>query len=381
MPAPTLRLADFILENMERILQAWEDFASTVLPAGQAMDSTELRDHAGQMLAAIAKDLCTSQTRNQRIVKSHGKALTVRGETAAETHALTRLMSGFTIDQMISEYRALRTSVLMLWSGHMKERGQFELEDMTRFNEAIDQALAESVARYSQAVRESEHIFLGILGHDLRTPLGAIGMAAELLTHSKQLDSHHQKIVSRIDNSVGRAKNIVEALLDFTRSHLGGGIPVKRINTDLFAVCNAMVEEIRGHYPRRCILFESPGQMIGKFDPERMEQVFSNLIENAVKHGSAAAPVTVCLHASGKEIEFSVMNEGEAIPESDLLTIFNPMARHSEYASRDRGSSAGLGLGLYIAQEIVTAHQGKIEVRSTPESGTTFCVRLPRHHG
>lgn len=214
---------------MERILQAWEDFAATVVPAAHTMNSLELRDHAGQMLAAIAKDLRTSQTLKQQIVKSHGKASVVQGETAAEIHALTRLMSGFTIDQMISEYRALRTSVLMLWSGHIKERVQFELEDMTRFNEAIDQALAESVARYSQAVRESQNIFLAILGHDLRTPLGAIGMAAELLTHNKELDSRHHKIMSRIDSSVGRAKNIVETLLDFTRSHLGGGIPIKRI--------------------------------------------------------------------------------------------------------------------------------------------------------
>lgn len=120
--------------------------------------------------------------------------------------------------------------------------------------------------------------------------------------------------------------------------------------------------------------------MIGKFDPDRMEQVFSNLIENAVKHGSDAAPVTVRLQDNGEEIEFSVTNVGEVISASDLLTIFNPMARHSEYASRERGSSAGLGLGLYIAQEIVNGHQGKIEVNSTPESGTTFCVRLTRDH-
>lgn len=380
MSVATIRLADFIVDNMEQILQAWEDFAATVVPAAHAMDCTELRDHAAQMLAAIARDLRTTQTSKQQIAKSHGKGPVIEGETAAETHALTRLMSGFTIDQMISEYRALRTSVLMLWSRNMKDGLQFELEDMTRFNEAIDQALAESVARYSQAVRESQNIFLGILGHDLRTPLGAISMAAELLAHSKDLDSRQQKIVSRIDNSVGRAKNIVETLLDFTRSHLGGGIPVKRINTDLAAICSAMVDEVNAHHPTHRIVFESSGEVTGMFDPDRMEQVFSNLIENAVKHGGNTAPVMVRLQATGNEIEFSVMNEGEVISESDRLTIFNPMARHSEYASRDRGSSAGLGLGLYIVQEIVTAHQGRIDVESNRESGTVFRVCLTRDH-
>jgi signal transduction histidine kinase len=372
-----MRLADFILANLEPILQAWEEFAKTILPATKSMKSAELRDHAEHMLRTIAADLRISQTSEEQITKSHGRGKRGKDDTAAETHALARLMSGFTIDQMVSEYRALRASVLLLWSQRIKESVEFELEDMTRFNEAIDQAVAESVARFSWAVNESQHIFLGILGHDLRTPLGAISLGAEVLLHAEDLDTRHTKVASRIYASVGRAKSIVDSLLDFTRSHFGGGIPIERTVTNLTAICQGMIEEIRAYHPDRTILFEAREQLTGLFDADRMEQVFCNLIENAVQHGADTTPVTVSLQADEGGLVFAVHNEGAAIAENDIPQIFNPMNLHSRHATSDNSSKSGLGLGLYIANEIVIAHRGTIEVNSLPETGTTFSVRLP----
>nr|BFE96013.1 hypothetical protein GCM10020185_65490 [Pseudomonas brassicacearum subsp. brassicacearum] len=144
-----MRLADFILDNIEPILQAWEDFAKTITPASIGMDSVALRDHAEQMLRTIAADLRTSQTRKEAIAKSHGEAPTADAETAAETHAVIRQSSGFTVEQMVSEYRALRTSVLMLWMPHTQLDHKQVMDDLIRFNEAVDQALAESVVSYS----------------------------------------------------------------------------------------------------------------------------------------------------------------------------------------------------------------------------------------
>lgn len=371
-----MRLADFILANLEPILQAWEDFASTLQPASGSMDSAQLRDHAQQMLEAIAKDLATPQSPAEQAAKSRGAAIRHIHDTAAETHAVTRLASGFTVEQLVAEYRALRASVLLLWSQRIKDGIEFELEDMMRFNEAIDQATAESVVRYSASVAESQHLFLGILGHDLRTPLGAISLGAELLLRSEDLDSRHTKVASRIFSSVGRAKSIVDSLLDFTRSHFGGGIPIQRRESDLTAICKAMVEEVRAYHPDRTIVFDADGPLVGSFDAERMEQVVCNILENAVQHGIESAPVSLGLQSDGIEAALSVTNQGTPIAQEDIPNIFNPMSNLPLRMRDGVRASSGVGLGLYIAREIVIAHGGNIEVSSAPE-GTSFTVRIP----
>lgn len=175
-----MRLADFIILNIEPILQQREDFAKTLTPAANGMNSLALRDHAERMLHAIAIDLGTSQSDEARILKSHGAAFGMEEVTSAETHAEARQASGFTIGQMIAEYRALRTSVLMLWMPPDHVSKVEEIADVIRFNEAIDQALAESVVTYTNAVDAARNVFLGVLGHDLRSPLGAISLSAEV---------------------------------------------------------------------------------------------------------------------------------------------------------------------------------------------------------
>lgn len=372
-----MRLAHFIIDNLEPILQAWEDFARTITPATNVMNSDELRDHAEQMLRAIATDLQTPQTAAEQIDKSKGNSPEKEDETAAETHAVTRLVAGFTIDQMVSEYRALRSSVLRQWLRQIKSGTDFEVEDMTRFNEAIDQALAESIASYSRAVNASRNIFLGILGHDLRTPLGAILLGSEVLLRADEMGIRQTKIATRIYTSVKRANKIVGDLLDFTRSQIGTGIPIQLAETSLAVICESMVEEVRAYHPECNIVYESSGELVGQFDAARMEQVFSNLIGNAVQHGNETAPIVVSLQADEDWAVFSVRNQGEPIADEAIPYLFNPMSRHSQYAADEHGPSSGLGLGLFIASEIVAAHHGRIEVESKADHGTVFTVRLP----
>lgn len=371
-----MRLATFILDNLEPILQSWEDFARTILGT-RSMDTDALRDHAEQMLRTIADDLSTSQSKAQQFDKSIGKTHKSSGETAAQSHAVLRHGAGFSINEMVSEYRALRSSVLSKWLQVIKSGTDFEVEDMTRFNEAIDQALAESVDAYSQTVKGTRNVFLAILGHDLRTPLGAIQLGAEVLLLDGSLGPKPTMLASRIYTSVKRANKIVNDLLDFTRSQSGAGIPVHRVETNLAAVCEGMAEEVLAYHPDRNILCETSGNLNGPFDAARMEQVFSNLIGNAVQHGSATSQIRVALHAEQAHAVFSVHNQGEPIAEDAIADIFNPMSRHSQYAAAEHGPHSGLGLGLYIASEIVAAHQGSIHVESNAEQGTTFIVRLP----
>jgi len=278
---------------------------------------------------------------------------------------------------MIAEYRALRTSVLVLWMPPNDISKDKEISDVIRFNEAIDQALAESVVSYSVAVDAARNVFLGILGHDLRSPLGAISLSAEVLLGANDLAPKQTKNVSRIFTSVKRATKIVGDLLDFTRTQLGSGIPVRKSEGDLVNACEDMVEEAKAYHPERHIDLMVHGNVRGEFDRSRIEQVVSNLISNAIQHGDTEAPITVTLESDQDVAVLSIHNAGDPIDEGALTSIFNPMIRHLKSGNIEYGSGAGLGLGLYIASAIVSAHQGSIEVHSVAGEGTTFRVRLP----
>lgn len=371
-----MRLSRFIREHLESIVQEWENFARTMDTPGKPLDNHALRDHAEQMLMAIAADLDTAQSAQQQADKSQGHG-PASDDSAAHSHAITRLMAGFTIDQVVSEFRALRACVVLQWMAAVKAGARFEVDDMIRFNEAIDQALAESIASYTAAVDASRNIFLGILGHDLRSPLSAILLGADVLLRTDELGARATKIASRIYSSVKRASQIVGDLLDFTRSQLGPGIPIKRTSIDLTVTCERIVDESRTVHPEASIVFNSLERAEGDFDGARMEQVFSNLISNALQHGDRHMPVTVTLTQADEALVFSVHNSGTPIPDEILPFIFNPMGRYSPHSPVDYGPSASLGLGLYIAAEIVAAHAGTINVSSNLESGTTFVVQLP----
>ena len=375
-PDTPVRLADFILANREPILQKWEDFAKTILPEAH-MDRRKLRDHADQMLKSIAVDLKTAQTDQEQALKSRGLEPHSKNDSAAEIHAQDRLESGFSMEQMISEYRALRASVLSLWSHEIKTGIAFEIEDMTRFNEAIDQMLAESVGQYSNSVDQANNLFLAILGHDLRTPLGAIGLGAEIMLRSKEIGSKYTKISTRIYHSSRRAGKIVEDLLDFTRANSSAGLSVKPTPTNLKDVCEGIIEELRIYHPERTILFVAEGQFDGNFDSTRVEQAFCNLVDNAAKHGAIDSVVAIEMRSEQSSALLSVHNSGLPIDADDLPHIFDPMTRYSKFAADEEGPTSGLGLGLYIAHQIVTAHNGTIEVISNADQGTTFLVRLP----
>lgn len=371
-----MRLSSFLIKNIEPILQEWENFARTILTDCKPLDSEGLRDHAELMLRAIADDLRTHQTRQEQVEKSKGLAAT-EDDSAAKIHAITRLMAGFTIEQVTSEFRALRTSVISHWMRHVKAGEEFEVEDMIRFNEAIDQALAESISSYAAAVQASRDVFLGVLGHDLRTPLSAILLGADVLLRTDDLGTRATKIASRIYASVKRASHIVGDLLDFTRSQIGGGIPINRVLMDIAPACERIIDESRAVYPEAHIVVTMVECVEGEFDGGRLEQVFSNLIGNAVQHGADHSPITVTLARTDETVQFTVHNMGTPIPSDVLTFIFNPMGRYSPEASMENGPYASLGLGLFIVDQIVSAHNGSIEVSSDPEMGTKFVVEIP----
>jgi len=170
---------------------------------------------------------------------------------------------------------------------------------------------------------------------------------------------------------------MVNDLLDLARCNLGTGIPVRTEKTDLTSVCHSVVNELTTGHPKAQIIFTDSGTVTGQYDPSRLAQAFSNLIGNAVRHGKAQSPIKVTLSGDGATACFCVQNYGELIPTNALASLFNPNRRFSKYSEGEQGTSSGLGLGLFIAAQIVEGHGGKIEVESTLEQGTTFRVSLP----
>ena len=363
-----MRLSAFILENLEPILQEWEDFARSIQPPHRSMDVIELRDHAKEMLEEIAADLAADGT-----ALADGDA---GADRASHIHAETRLKSGFNIEQLVSEYRALRASVLRLWMAREKSAAWFEVEDMCRFNDALDKALADSVARYSAIVRRSEDIFLGIVGHDLRTPLQYMSMGAEFLMRSERSDPQLIQLGARMFGSTARMGQIIDNLLDFTRSRTSG-IHIEPQPADLALISEQVADEFRFSDPSRAIETEVHGDVTGRWDAGRIGQVYQNLIGNALQHGADDAFVTVRTAADGDMVVITVHNFGAPIPEAELAGIFDPLRRYTD-KDAEKSKQMNLGLGLYIVREIVTAHGGRITLSSSAEEGTTFTVKLPR---
>ena len=376
-----MRLADFILTSREPILAEWEAFARTCVPASGGMDITALRDHADEMLTVIAADLATPQGRLAQAEKSKGRAPAEepRLTTAAEEHGAGRAESGFTVGQMVAEYRALRASVVRLWTHAQGPLAAAEVEDLTRFNEAIDQALAESVTRYTQDIDESKEMFLAILGHDLRTPLGASLMASRFMLDTGELSEPHATLTARIAASSTRMLEMVGDLLDFTRSRLGGGIPITRADVNVGRVVHDVVDELAAAHPRRTLTVDGRGAQHAAWDAARIRQALTNLVGNALEHGIPGEPVGVELRGTPDDVTIAIHNRGATIPAALIEGIFRPMkGRAARANAAATGPLGNLGLGLYIADRIVHAHRGRIAVESSPALGTTFTVHLPR---
>ena len=221
-----------------------------------------------------------------------------------------------------------------------------------------------------------ERQLIGIVSHDLRNPLNAISLAAGALLKSEDLEERHRRNAIRVLTAAERATRMIRDLLDFTQARQGGGIPLNRRAADLHELVHTVLDEVQATHPERTLLVEQSGDGTGAWDPDRLAQVITNLLGNAIQYSPPDAPVKVTTRGEVDAVVLEVHNAGPPIAPELLGRIFEPMERGSHTQPGRSGRS--IGLGLFIVRHIVLAHGGRVSVRSLVEEGTTFTVLLPR---
>lgn len=244
-----MKLATFIISHMDDIVAEFVTFARSLAPASLGNSVVELQDHAREILLTIAAGLDVDQTAKQKHDKSVGQVSVMKGPvTAAASHGADRQSGGYTLPQVTAEYRALRASVLRLWMPTVKTVTKSTAEEMSLFHEGMDQALQESAIQYAHKTDRARDTFLAILGHDLRSPLATMTMAGTYLTRAGEGTERTAQIGARVKRSAMAMTTMVNDLLEYARTELGGKMPVAPSLGDLRDICRSKLHRQRAEH-------------------------------------------------------------------------------------------------------------------------------------
>ncbi|HUR19525.1 MAG TPA: HAMP domain-containing sensor histidine kinase, partial [Vicinamibacterales bacterium] len=335
-----MRLADFILAHIEPILGEWEAFARHIWPTGATVEPPELRDHAHAILRATAFDMQAAQTSAQQAEKAKGagRPWDESGPLARASsfHGTGRAMSGFDLWAVIAEYRALRASVLRLWRESGPTPDLRDVDDVTRFNESIDESLTDAVRSYAhqaerdraallaseqaarmeaEAANRAKDMFLATLSHEMRTPLNAIVGWLSLLRHEDAEAKHFREGLVVIERNTKAQMHLIDDLLDVSRI-VSGKLRLDIAPCELADVINAGVNAVRPAAEARGITVDvqmDPLARGASCDGGRIQQVVWNLVSNAVKFTPKGGRVAVILRRATSSIEIEVRDDGQGI--------------------------------------------------------------------
>lgn len=361
---------EFLTRERNRIMAEWER-AIREEPRPIRLEDSALRDDLPEFLDALAAWLKAADAPAGGMLQG-----------LPVTHAKQRLKQAYQLGQLISEFRVLRAVLLrlLLQAEAEEQAGVAGSEGMegrvvalARLNAGLDQAISDSVEYFVAERERVRERFIGVLGHDLRTPLGAIVMSADHMLRSGRLPSGLDRAAGRIARNAERMSRMVRDLLDLSRGRLGDGIPISTTSrVDLSEVCHAAVEDAILANPDREITVSASGDLWGAWDRDRALQAVGNLLANALRHGEGPVAVTAACVDDNAVVQ--VTNRGDPIAEDRIPTLFDPFQRGEDVA----GKRDGLGLGLYIVSEVMRAHGGTVAVSSSGEHGTTFTLTWPR---
>lgn len=372
-------MQDFVRARMEEILSRFCGDASARVP--EAPLTQQQVENVHRLLLALAQaNLWGPATRGAATSSDDpqwdsGQTVTIR--TCADSHARSRLKQQVPLGDVIAELMSLQRIVVGMWLED-ETADEVSKSDFMSFVARMDDAIRQCIVAYNERVARLRELFLGALGHDLRTPLATILTGSEYLLKSEQLEGEALKLAVRLRNSAQRMQGMLDDLVDFTRTRLGNQLPLKVARVNLADLVAQVVSEISISSPGRSVEVDAMQEMWGDWDEARLHRLLSNLLSNALQYGDPASPVELRARPSGdgSAAELSVRNQGEPIPAELLANIFDPLVRGTISSDERRMRDKGMGLGLYICRQVAKAHGGVIAV-SSGDSGTEFVVRLP----
>jgi signal transduction histidine kinase len=357
-PAAVSVLADYLRAHKQALTTEYAREARNESSDLRGLPLSQLVDHFPEFLGAFADWIEGRDATTARYV-----------EALAEGHALQRLSIGFDLGGLVAEYAAMRR-VLMRHLLSIDTPGD-RTAALLRVDEGLDRAIWESVRRYSAARDKLRDRFLGILGHDLRSPLQSALLSARLVERGGLDQEQLRAALARVVRGVTRMNGMVGDLLEFARAQMGGTMPVRLQLTDMGELCRTVVDEAQDRSADRAITYTTDGDLRGHWDPERVRQAVANLLSNAMEHGTGPVTARAFEGDGGRAVYTVVQNPGQ-IPEAQRAQLFEPYTRQMESGRK------GLGLGLFIVQQIVLAHGGTCTVDSNAEVGTRVTLRWPR---
>lgn len=398
-----MRLADFIVANNEPILVAWERFARNMWPSALTepdADPATSRHHAEVTLQAIAEDMRPCQIAEQGTAKFQGvgEASTSGISRTSTRHGVDRRGSGLEMWAVLVEYRAMRASVMRLWRESGPQPDLSDLDDITRFNESIDQSLTEAVRSYSDQVerdrkalleddraarKEAEEanrakdMFLATLSHEMRTPLNAIVGWLTLLRMPGFAEENLAEGLDVIERNTKAQVQLIENVLDVSRI-ISGKLRLEISDCDLAKAITAGIDVVRPTADAREITLDvqlDPVVTHASCDATRIQQIVWNLLTNAIKFSDKGGTVRVTLNREQSCYQIGVSDNGQGISPELLPYVFD---RFRQADSSTRRRFGGLGLGLSIVKHLVEMHGGTVEAQSPGDGqGATFIIRLP----
>jgi len=350
-------IASFLRNEQATIARLWEREVRADQPAN-APSRPVLADHLTQFLDGLAS-----------YVEGDVEAAENAFVALVEGPALARLGYGVGLETLTREYSKLRMVLMkrLLSLGVMEPR-----DSILAMHEGMDRAIAEAMTRYAARREEVRERFITILGHDLREPIATAIISANMLAANPGIDKEHRMVASRISRACSRGQRMINDVLDFARGHLGTGIPAHPAPSEMGEIIRAATDEAVGANPQRKITCEVHGDLHGTFDRDRVHQAITNLIANAVHHTQDSIEIVAHESADGRAVVTEVISHGPPISEDDRRRIFDPFASFGDTHKR-----RGLGLGLYIVQQIALAHGGAVDVDVRPE-GNAFVITWPR---
>jgi signal transduction histidine kinase len=353
-------------DRKEIILRVWEDRALKEVPSAGTAETLALRDSLPIYLEHLSEALASNRKMDVRSVLIHDNESIRIGKLHGEDRAGT---PSYILTEVIFEYHILREVIFET----LETEGPLSTSHRDIIFSSIEQAVNDAAVKFSEVHADIQQKFVSTLTHDLKTPISAAKMAAQLILKRSDKPDDCIRSAGRIVGNLNRLDSMIHNLLDASRLRTGETLSLQFVHCDLSAIARDVVEELSDIHGSR-ITLEGKDSVEGVFGCDGFRRAIENLIGNAVKYGTQGSPVKVSISGDDKSVNFSVHNEGSPIPEEEIPLLFKQY-RRSKSAHESR--QTGWGLGLTLVKGVADAHGGKVIVRSPEGQGTTFVLSLP----